>query len=224
MSLLDTGYTDKVLGEAKNQMLMRGLESSKELTESRQVIAHQERRAQLLKQESMQDHLTGLSNRKQFDLTIEEEFVHARKNKWPLSAIFVDLDKFKQINDRCGHAVGDQVLRFSAKILDASTRDQDAIFRFGGEEFVILLPGCTVKDATTAANRIVNALQNSNYTLNDHSQISVTGSAGVATMDEHHTFNSPNQLVEAADQAMYQAKQRGGSQVIVYQENLEMSG
>ena len=220
MSLLDNKYTDKVLTEAKNQMLMRGLSFSQELNTSRQEMDRHEQRTQLLKKESMQDHLTGLSNRKHFDLALEEEFIHARKNGWPLSAIFIDLDKFKSINDKFGHIVGDSILKFSAKILSAYTRDQDAVFRYGGEEFLILLPGCSSEDATSAATRIVEAIRNNKLTLKSQHKISITCSAGVATLDSQHVFESKELLVEAADHAMYAAKQNGGDSVMVYQQSL----
>ena len=220
MSLLDNKYTDKVLSEAKNQMLMRGLNFSQELASNRQEMDRHEQRTQILKKESMQDHLTGLSNRKHFDLAIEEEFIHARKNSWPLSAVFIDLDKFKAINDKFGHTVGDRVLKFSAKILGAYTRDQDAVFRYGGEEFVILLPGCSSKDAISAATRIVEAIRNNNLTIKSEHKISITCSAGVATLDSQHVFDNKELLVEAADHAMYAAKQNGGDSVMVYQQSL----
>jgi diguanylate cyclase (GGDEF)-like protein len=152
------------------------------------------------------DSLTSLLNRRHFFELAGREFDRARRYRHPLSALMTDIDRFKQFNDRYGHATGDQVLRSVAKLCRKSLRDIDIIGRYGGEEFAVILPETGVEAAWHAAERLrrsVAAMQ----IETDHGRLSVTLSVGVAAA----TPDCPNlqTLVERADAAMYLAKDAG---------------
>ena len=162
-------------------------------------------RNQKLDSEIRKDKLTGLYNRHAFDndlrrLNPEEVY----------SMIFIDADNFKNYNDIYGHQAGDKILVVCADIIKSSIRVVDFAYRYGGEEFVALLSGCSKKEAEKIAQNIVK-----NISENDISPYpSMTISAGVASMPEDvHSFD---QLIRASDLALLQAKKNGKNQVVVY--------
>jgi two-component system cell cycle response regulator len=123
--------------------------------------------------------------------------------------VFIDIDHFKQINDTLGHAAGDQVLKETARRIDALRRNEDLLCRFGGEEFVLLLPYTTLEQAAMFADRVREAIASKpieHYGKN----ISVTFSAGVASFPSGDTLEA---LLRRADQAMYRAKEKGRNRV-----------
>ena len=153
------------------------------------------------------DSLTGLANRRLFDESLEREVARARRLSSPLSLVVIDVDHFKQINDSIGHQAGDAVLRQTAAAIVASTKAFDVAARYGGDEFVLLLPGCSASDARGAAERVCGAIVGGVTTA------AVTVSAGVATLPEH--AHDAERLVAAADDALYEAKRDGRDQVVV---------
>jgi|GEM_PF-3036112 len=156
------------------------------------------------------DHLTGLKNRRQLLLLAEQEFQGARRFHRNLSAIMLDVDHFKPINDTYGHAAGDGVLKMVARCCTSTMRKVDVIGRYGGDEFVIVLPESDLHSARLAAERLGESISSKPVETNAGA-VNITVSLGVATLsEEHSTLNS---LLIAADSALYVAKKNGGNQV-----------
>lgn len=158
------------------------------------------------------DPLTGLFNRRHFWIRGAAEIARISRYARPLSALAIDLDHFKQINDRYGHSAGDEALRWFAKTLGGSLRQADIAARLGGEEFSVLLPETTLDNAERLAERIRLALAATPVTAGDET-FSITASIGVAgTGDTKTTLES---LLARADQALYQAKNGGRNRTVV---------
>jgi len=151
------------------------------------------------------DGLTGLINRAEIDLRAEEALGLAERYKRPLSCLMADIDHFKQVNDRLGHGAGDAVLREVARRIVTACRASDVVGRYGGEEFLLLLPETGAADAVTTADKLRRVL--SEHAVNiDGLDIPITASVGVA---EWNPGMARSDLYEAADQALYKAKQNG---------------
>lgn len=164
----------------------------------------------LLARKAMIDGLTGLWNRTYFETRLGAELSLARRSRQPLACIMLDLDHFKQVNDRHGHPFGDEVLRMVGQLLGENCRGEDVICRYGGEEFVVLAPNTIAPDATELAERIRSAIESFAWTCNG-AAVKVTCSLGVA--DLRHA--PPPSLVELADAALYKAKHSGRNRVVV---------
>ena len=156
------------------------------------------------------DHLTGLSNRRMLFEAAEQALQRWRRKPHPLSMVMIDADRFKDINDRFGHAAGDAVLRHLATALRANFGPDSTIARLGGEEFVALLPGVSMDDAAAAAERLCRSVQMQSVLVIDD-VIACTVSAGVAAMEP--SVSSVDELLQRADQAMYAAKAAGRNRV-----------
>lgn len=168
-------------------------------------------RARLMEQQSNTDPLTLLKNRLYFNRRFTEEWVRSSRLKVPLSILMLDIDYFKNINDKYGHIVGDECLQAVARTLeDQLPRGTDTIARYGGEEFVILLTNTKSDMAKKIARRLVLAVSEISL-LKDEQDISLSCSVGVATVIPDHQSRQELLLI-AADAAMYQAKDNGRNQ------------
>ena len=150
------------------------------------------------------DMKTGLYNSRYFEQTIEEELRHSKRIKRPLSLLFADLDHFKRVNDQHGHAAGDQVLKQVATLLTSLMRMGDVVARFGGEEFVVVLPGTDARDAATLAERIRAAVEQNAFIIDGGIPLHCTISIGIASYPDDASDLAG--LLEVADAAMYRAK------------------
>ena len=155
---------------------------------------------------SLTDSLTGLANRRAFEQRLKMEWQRATRYEHPLTVMLIDVDHFKRFNDDFGHQTGDHVLAQVGAILQQAVRTTDLACRYGGEEFVIILPDTPMDDALPIAHRIREQVADHRWESRQ-----VTVSVGVAQLNHHKT---PNQLVSDADQALYQAKAAGRNQVI----------
>jgi diguanylate cyclase (GGDEF)-like protein len=151
------------------------------------------------------DKLTGLANRRAWDASVPKEFAKASRLGQTLCLIMADLDHFKRVNDEYGHLRGDEVLREFAKRLRQTVRESDSVFRLGGEEFALLLPGTDIDKGMTVAEKLRELVE-----LKALSGLRVTASFGVAVTDGNET---PDELVHRADQALYAAKTGGRNRV-----------
>ncbi|MFP5320298.1 MAG: putative bifunctional diguanylate cyclase/phosphodiesterase [Acidimicrobiia bacterium] len=163
------------------------------------------------------DVLTGLPNRLLFTDRLERAIAHAERNDVPVGVLFIDLDRFKDVNDTFGHAAGDRLLRETARRLAECARHEDTVARLAGDEFAVLLPHLrAADDVSLVANRILEALRDP-IELGDVEVHSI-GSIGVAVFP--HDGSTPAELLSAADAAMYRAKDRGGAAVELFSAEL----
>jgi diguanylate cyclase (GGDEF)-like protein len=167
--------------------------------------------ARLLKM-AQTDSLTGLDNRRYIEERLEEAFGHSRRLKEPLAVVMCDLDRFKSVNDTYGHQTGDAVLKQFARILKQEAREIDRVGRYGGEEFMLLLPGTVLDAAVTFAERVRKAVEAHTFTF-DGGTLQRTMSCGVAAWP-HPRIDDCDALVKAADDALYVAKETGRNRVI----------
>lgn len=168
---------------------------------------------QKLQQMAATDPLTGLYNRRHFGEVLERSFAEAARFNHDLACIMLDLDGFKKLNDTLGHQFGDKILQVSAKVITWNLRVMDIAARYGGDEFVILLPHASADLATSVGDRI-----HSQFLLQMKSlvppHLSLTISMGIASVQHNRPPNSDH-LVALADEALYEAKRKGKNQMIV---------
>jgi two-component system cell cycle response regulator len=160
------------------------------------------------------DEKTGLFNYREFARRLREEWLRALRYETPLSVIMLDLDRFKAINDRYGHPAGDRVLREFAMLVAGGARGTDVAARFGGEEFVVILPHTGGPLAVRVAERIRAAVHDFTF-LEPDERLKVTVSAGIATWPSSPSIDSGEALVAAADRALLKAKSKGRNRVVV---------
>ncbi|CAG9620300.1 diguanylate cyclase [Sutcliffiella rhizosphaerae] len=169
---------------------------------------------QLLKETVMYDHLTKVFTRKYFIENADDLIVHAFQSEQPISLLLLDIDHFKQVNDNYGHAIGDLAIQFVAKNIQEVCKENGIVGRFGGEEFIVLLPNTTNKQASQIAEKLINAHRQQPFVLENGPSLSITISIGVCTSDQY--LMSLEDMFQCADEALYEAKNQGRNQVVVY--------
>lgn len=170
---------------------------------------------------ALHDPLTGLGNVAHFWERLREAHALAARRRASLSVAILDLDHFKLVNDRRGHAVGDALLAAVGHALLKAKRAGETVARVGGEEFAVIMPGVTEREAYAAAERLRRAIDSVSVAVRAGLTRSVTASAGVATLSGATRFE-PEELYQAADNAMYAAKRQGRNQTVSV-ETLEAS-
>jgi diguanylate cyclase (GGDEF)-like protein len=171
--------------------------------------------ARTLADAARKDPLTGCFNRGYFDRRLAAEIERTHQNDRSTSLVLVDLDHFKQVNDRHGHTAGDATLRTVSQILQGVTRAEDVVARYGGEEFAVIVPGATTLGAALLAQRARCAIEQTMIDA-DGTALRVTASFGVATLERGQTLRS-QALIRAADEALYMAKHAGRNRVHIGQ-------
>jgi two-component system, cell cycle response regulator len=162
-----------------------------------------------LRRQATHDGLTGLLNRNSILGKLAEEVSRAQRQSEPVSVLMADLDHFKSVNDTYGHLAGDAVLREAARRLKAASRSYDAVGRYGGEEFLILLPGCDGQDAWNQSERLREAIADSPFPI-EGGGLNVTCSFGLSSTDT----SAASRLVRSADEALYRAKAEGRNRIV----------
>lgn len=165
------------------------------------------------------DELTGVYNRKYMNTRIEQFFQQFQRDHITFSVALLDLDHFKKVNDTFGHIVGDDVLREFANLANSLKRENDIICRYGGEEFVIVLPNTTAKNTKLVLDRFQTALQQKTFAA-DNVEFKVTFSAGVTEVSPHNLHIE--KLLDEADKALYYAKQSGRNKTALYEHSLQV--
>jgi len=194
------------------QNMVRSVEETRaELDATKASLAKVRAELETTKQHLMLDPLTGARNRFGMDISINQEVSRARRAGKKLVLAMMDLDHFKRVNDTYGHDVGDQVLLFFVQLTRSVLRESDHMFRYGGEEFMLLLPDTDIKGAEFLFGRFRQMLAKSPMHYQQHT-INVTFSAGITDLNESDNVES---LVQRADQGLYQAKQQGRDRTIV---------
>ncbi len=172
--------------------------------------------AEVLKYATL-DALTGLNNRRQFEIRIKQEVSNSKRNNTPLCCMMLDVDYFKKVNDTYGHAAGDRVLKSVSEIISNEIREYDIACRYGGEEFFIILPQTKITEAASVAQRLRKVIEETKIDLKDtgndnNKHINVTVSIGVCEYTETMETDS---FVQTADKALYEAKENGRNRVII---------
>ena len=193
LDVQDEENTRERTGERAYSLIIRDISDRREATEA-------------LRQSVSNDYLTGLSNRRAFFEAANLEFQRWSRMPRPLSVIMVDADHFKRINDAYGHAAGDAVLRHLAAGLLFNFHAMDVVARVGGEEFLVLMPGATLKEAEASAQRLCRSIASQSVEVNG-TVVRYTISAGVATMEPG--ISDVDELLRRADDALYKAKSKG---------------
>lgn len=161
------------------------------------------------------DPLTGVFNVRRLEASLRDEFSRAKRYRRPLSFLMIDVDGLKAWNDTLGHQHGDIVLSKVASILDTNTRDVDKVFRYGGDEFCVLLPETNQKEAVVVAEKLKKAVEESSFPGEEKmGDSSISISVGVSSVT--YGVGSPDELVKSADEALYEAKRSGGNCVAVH--------
>lgn len=168
---------------------------------------------QMFKTLSETDDLTGLDNFRAFNIALNLEAKKALRYKHPLAIIMIDADGLKKINDQHGHEGGNRLIKAVANTILTCLRESDSLARYGGDEFIALLPETSEKDAMEAAERIRKAVENTSFDL-DGNQIRTTVSIGIAGYPENS--NSTEGLMQCADEALYKSKKLGKNKVVAW--------
>jgi len=174
-------------------------------------IAHRKTLEAELQHQALTDPLTGLSNRRQYEMLFSHELDRYRRHKTPLALGMIDLDHFKHINDEHGHEFGDQVLRTVGEALQAPLRNCDILGRFGGEEFILILPETSLDQAVIIAERMRQALR-STAIIKDGHTIQITATFAMTEVCEHD--KNIGDIIRRADDALYQGKHAGRDRVM----------
>lgn len=170
-----------------------------------------------LREQAIRDALTGLFNRRYLEEALGRELRRAGYGGDHLSVLMLDLDYFKDLNDLHGHPAGDAVLKQVSTILEEHTRREDVVCRYGGEEFVLILPGAPSSVAWRRADELRQAVRCARLESQGKDLGSLTVSIGVACFPEHGT--TAEALLTASDQALYRAKREGRDRVVVYEDS-----
>ncbi|RMA97269.1 sensor domain-containing diguanylate cyclase [Hydrogenothermus marinus] len=199
-------YKDKKFTEEEGEVL-------RDLGYIISSIISEEIEREICFERAIKDSLTGLYNRFFLEMEANKEFERAKRYKFPISIIMIDIDNFKNVNDTYGHLVGDEVLKKIANIIKNNIRKTDIAARYGGEEFVILLPNTPLEKAIKVAERIRQKVEEELF-KDENNTFKVTISAGVSYCDyENCDFKK---VLEEADKALYIAKAQGKNKVVVH--------
>lgn len=165
-----------------------------------------------LKESVERDPLTGLYNRLAFDRILSKHWSNASMTKTPLTVAMLDIDNFKDINDRYGHVIGDELLKEVSIVIKTCLRDKDVVMRYGGEEFLILLPETESSEAKKPLERVRKRIEEGVFT---EAGIKITASIGAAVYPDDRPL-SMEEIIEFADAAMYAAKAKGKNRLVFY--------
>ena len=171
------------------------------------------KRHDALQNYAIYDSLTGLFNRRYMEETLKREVSRVARNKEPLGLIMVDIDHFKQFNDSYGHAAGDLLLRSVGDFFKDNIRREDIACRYGGEEFVLILPGSSLENTCRRAEQLHEEIKRVRVRHRGSFVSSIEVSMGVVVFSEHGT--SAELLLESADKALYKAKAQGRNRIVV---------
>jgi two-component system cell cycle response regulator len=206
---INNGASDLIFKPIRlNELMLR----INRVIRERSLINERDRMIARLKNLSIRDSLTELYNSRHFYAQLEDEIQRSERYLHPLSLIFIDIDRFKAINDTYGHMVGDQALLLIAKKMQASLRSQDIAFRFAGDEFTIILPETTLDNAKFVADRIKSEMDKESLVIFEKEITKITLSIGIA---EHQRNEKKEQFVHRADVTMYAAKNKGRNNIAV---------
>lgn len=215
LSLAYLGYYLVILTRDAYRSASTAVQLRRELRESQRSLSARleeiERLQAELREQALRDPLTGLHNRRHLDARLPELLAQANQGAAPLSLLMLDLDHFKQVNDVHGHQAGDEVLRHAARLISRHTRSVDLVCRYGGEEFLVVLPDVAPDQAAQQAEVLRAALESTPARFGDV-VLPLTASFGVAGLNDEASH--PDRLIDIADKALYEAKAQGRNRVV----------
>lgn len=209
MNLVNENKREEVLNEARNILLEKSISAIKKSEEDRQYIDKITERVEKIEQESQIDHLTKTYNRQYIENRLVTEFKESNLNKWPLSLAFIDIDNFKVINDKFGHLTGDEVLKYISTFFMDNVRQTDVLARYGGDEFLLMLPGASSETAQSLLERLLALFNGANQVLINGNKVNVSVSVGLSTHQGKIAFHSVKEFIASSDKAVYKAKAKG---------------
>lgn len=204
VNALQSGAHDYLVKPVSMRVLKAAIQQA--LAKQRQQLEDKRKLQELLRRANT-DFLTGLSNRHHFQTQVQLEFERSYRYERSLSCLLLDIDDFKKINDEFGHCAGDQVLQRLGQLFGKHLRSSDLKCRYGGEEFVIVLPEADLQVAGTVAEKMRRLIAKESFEFADP-PLRITASIGMAT-SQRRNFTSAEELIRAADLAMLQAKREG---------------
>lgn len=207
---------DQLLDRARETMFQVSLQSAAEVQARSAEVDSLRWEVGEMKARSETDPLTGLPNRAFFQSAVVRQFDNCQARDTPLTLVVCDIDRFKMFNDIHGHAVGDVVLKQVATAIAESLRETDQAARFGGEEFVLILPNTDEKEAEIICERLRSSLESREISLESDHPATVTISLGSATQSVQTPFENSHELFKAADRALYEAKARGRNRAVSF--------
>ena len=201
---LECGAVDYIKKPFRKAVVLARIKTQRKIVEQMRLI----------ESHSLIDQLTGIPNRRNFDIRIEEQWGYAKRKNYPISILMLDIDHFKRYNDTYGHQQGDETLKAVAKSISGSLfRSTDTAFRWGGEEFAVLLMETDLKSATFVAERVRKNVESAMVqNLGGGDPLNVTVSVGVASALPGSNVDIPH-MVKQADIALYAAKESGRNKV-----------
>lgn len=228
------GYIDRLSGKYQDEGIQKmvkelidrtstmrssGDQLSDKLMESRKEVETLRENLERITEEATRDPLTGVGNRKAFDTNMEKFCQSAQEGEMDFSLLMLDIDHFKQFNDKFGHVVGDEVLKIVAKELLNAVKRRDIVARYGGEEFAIMLPETPLSGALAVAENLRKSIASKDLTRRDTKQSYGAVTISVGAAQYHPGKDSVNALIQRADEALYRSKKGGRNRVT--QENLQ---
>jgi len=196
----------KELQEAQDRLHFANTELKKQLAE----ITNLEKQ---VREQSIRDALTGLYNRHHLSEVLASEFSRAERKRYSIAFMLIDLDHFKQVNDNYGHHAGDLALTAATQVISKHIRRSDVAFRYGGEEFLVILPGITLEKAIQRAKQLCNAIDALEIQF-EQETIRVNVSIGVTIYPQQGS--TADEMLMRVDKALYQAKESGRNRVVLY--------
>jgi diguanylate cyclase (GGDEF)-like protein/PAS domain S-box-containing protein len=208
--LVDVEFVSNVYLVGKEKVIQCNI---RDITERKQAQDALLKSQALLREQSVRDHLTGLFNRRYMEETLERELLRAARKQLSLGVIMLDVDNLKKFNDTWGHAAGDEILRALAGLLLGQVRGEDIACRYGGDEFILILPDASQVVTYERAELICEYARQFHLQFDGQNLAAVTLSLGVATFPEHGSTSTG--ILRAVDAALYRAKGEGRNRVVV---------
>lgn len=217
--LIQVEFVSNVYWEGGRRVIQCNIRDITERKQAEEALIESE---STLREQSVRDHLTGLFNRRYMEETLERELLRASRKGLSLGVIMLDVDGLKRCNDTWGHAAGDAVLRELGSFLLGHFRGEDVSCRYGGDEFVIILPDASRKATYERAQHICEHVKQFRHMFEGKTPDAVTLSIGVAVFPEHGSSNTA--ILRAADNALYHAKHEGRARVVMAGESAQLTG
>lgn len=206
---IKSGASDLIFKPVKlNELVLR----INRVLRERYLLDQRDKMIKQLQRLTIEDPLTGLFNSRHLFDQLDKEINRAKRYLHPLSLMFIDIDKFKSINDTYGHMIGDKVLWHIANRLKDCLRSNDTAYRFGGDEYTVILPETTLPEAKFVADRIINRINRDCLIINDKRISKISLSIGIT---EYQINEGIEQLLHRADVTMYEAKQSEGNSMVI---------